>query len=777
MKISQYNYFGIILFLQFLFIQSLVAQSLEYKFPFPAQTWSDFKYDNTVDMVKEISRFLAQETNNSLAKIADKWNPNFKNDLEFSKSIEANRQSLKKMVGLVDQRKLPNMQVINSKSLNPIIKENENCTISAVTWSVLGDMQAEGILLTPKGDIKGLTIVQLDADMVPEDFLKYDITIQSNSISLRTLVNAGMLILIPTLVDRSFHYSGNERINAYTSQSHREWLYRQGYEIGRHLIGYELQKIFASIDWFESRYDKKFPIGVIGYGEGGLLALYASALDTRIQSTIVSGYFNTRENLYKEPIYRNVFGLLNEFGDAELALMSWPRSLIIEHTVSPIVDSIPVKILNRPKGSPGGLNQIPLESANQEWRRAISLRPKGDNSLHWIENIASNTAFFSKSSIEKYIKSLKLKKINKEDLKIEFDFSTNWLNFDERQKRTINQIETEIQKELFWCEQYRNTNFWQKLPKDLKQKKVVKDEFRDKFWNQIGKMPTPDSPIHTEAKFLQKTDKWTSYAIKLNVWEQVFTWGILLVPHNLTKHEKRPVIVCQHGLEGLPQDVVDTSSTSRTFHFYKGFASNLADMGYVVFAPANLYRGEDDFRVLQRQANPLGLTLFSVIIGQHQRITQWLKSLDFVRADKIGFYGLSYGGKTAMRVPAVIEDYCISICSGDFNEWVKKCSSTAHGFSYMYTEEYDMYEWDLGHSFNYAEMAALIAPRPFMVERGHFDNVAIDEWVGYEYEKVRRHYAIEQLEGATEIEYFLGPHTINGKGTFDFIKKHMPLSD
>ncbi len=37
-------------------------------------------------------------------------------------------------------------------------------------------------------------------------------------------------------------------------------------------------------------------------------------------------------------------------------------------------------------------------------------------------------------------------------------------------------------------------------------------------------------------------------------------------------------------------------------------------------------------------------------------------------------------------------------------------------------------------------MAALIAPRPLMVERGHFDGVAPDEAVGYEFAKVRRLY-------------------------------------
>ena len=48
-----------------------------------------------------------------------------------------------------------------------------------------------------------------------------------------------------------------------------------------------------------------------------------------------------------------------------------------------------------------------------------------------------------------------------------------------------------------------------------------------------------------------------------------------------------------------------------------------------------------------------------------------------------------------------------------------------------------MPDFDLGNTFNYAEMASLIAPRPFMVERGHHDGVAPDEWVAYEYAKVR----------------------------------------
>ena len=126
-----------------------------------------------------------------------------------------------------------------------------------------------------------------------------------------------------------------------------------------------------------------------------------------------------------------------------------------------------------------------------------------------------------------------------------------------------------------------------------------------------------------------------------------------------------------------------------------------------------------------------------------------------------------------MRVPAILERYALSICSADFNEWVEKNVSVDFPGSYMFTGEYEMPEWDLGHSFNYGEMAALIAPRPFMVERGHDDGVGIDEWVAYEYAKVRRFYDQLQIGERTTIEYFDGPHTIHGKGTFEFLQKHL----
>jgi len=345
----------------------------------------------------------------------------------------------------------------------------------------------------------------------------------------------------------------------------------------------------------------------------------------------------------------------------------------------------------------------------------------------------------------------------------------------DRQRRQVQELVDYTQQLLRFSEYHRQGNFWRTFqynqPGEWNEQTKI---HKERFWNEvIGKLPAANLPINPRSRQILETDKWTGYEVVLDVWKDVFAWGYLLVPKDIKPEEKRPVVVCQHGLEGVPNDTVTRDPKSRAFGPYKGFSAELADRGFVVFAPHNPYRGRDKFRVLQRKANPLGKTLFSIIIPQHNRIIDWLETLPYVDKKRIGFYGLSYGGKTAMRVPALIPRYCLSICSADFNEWIKKNTTIDWRSSYLYTGEYEIFEYNLGHTFNYAEMAALIAPRPFMVERGHKDGVAPDEWVAYEYAKVRRLYAALKIPERTEIEFFQGPHTINGKGTYNFLHRHL----
>jgi hypothetical protein len=297
------------------------------------------------------------------------------------------------------------------------------------------------------------------------------------------------------------------------------------------------------------------------------------------------------------------------------------------------------------------------------------------------------------------------------------------------------------------------------------------DALREYFHAEvIGKLPEPAMPLNPRTRQVYDEEKFTGHEVMLDVYDDVFALGILLLPKDLKPGERRPVVVCQHGLEGTPRSTIDVEKNP----VYDHFSRRLVEQGYIVYAPQNPYIGQNTFRQLQRKANPLKLSLFSFIIRQHQRTLDWLVTLPYVDHARIAFYGLSYGGKTAMRVPAVERRYCLSICAGDFNEWVGKNVSVDLDRSYMWTGEYEMYEFDLGSTFNYAEMAFLIAPRPFMVERGHDDGVGTDEMVSYEYAKVRYLYANRlRLPDRTEIEYQPGGHRVFSRGTFAFLAKHL----
>jgi cephalosporin-C deacetylase-like acetyl esterase len=322
--------------------------------------------------------------------------------------------------------------------------------------------------------------------------------------------------------------------------------------------------------------------------------------------------------------------------------------------------------------------------------------------------------------------------------------------------------------------EFTRRKFWSKADtSSIRAWNQSKEPYRRYLWEEVfGKLRAPSEPLMAQTRLIYDRPRWAGHEVVLPLFPDVFAYGILLVPKDLKPGEKRPLVVCQHGRGGRPQDLIEPD-TARKEGVYKKFAAQLADRGFIVYAPQNPYIFEERYRYIQRKANPLKLTLFSFILSQHERTLDWLAGLPFVDAARMGYYGLSYGGKTAVRVPPLLDRYALSICSGDFNEYTGKIAGIDRADSFMYTYEHEMYEFNLGSTFNYSDMANLMAPRPFMVERGHKDGVGMDEWVAYEYAKVKRFYTFLGIPERTTIEFFNGPHEINATGTFRFLHEQL----
>jgi dienelactone hydrolase len=724
------------------------------------------KGDIASDLVSAAHRFLLRETENSAAGRLRYWQRDFSSPANYEQSIEPNRKHLAWMLGIRDARvPFDAPELVSTLTRPALVGKGEGYEILAVRWPAFGDVFGEGLLLNPTRAKPLANVVAIpDVSHTPEQLAGLVPGIAPSSQYARRLAESGCRVLVPVLVDRQKKARGPGKGPRLTS---REFIYRAAFELGRHIIGYELQKVLAGVDWFAREpAQTRAKIGVIGWGEGGLLALYAGALDRRIDAVCVSGYFDDRRNLWQEPIDRNVFGLLREFGDAELASMIAPRRLVIEAARGPEIT------LPSDGGAPGRLVSPRLEVVRQEVERATRLleplHPKPRIEL--AISADGQAPFGTSEALTALLRGLaadgKLAALGSAPRCL-----VNSWEFDGRQDRQIYQLDRHTQQVLERSPAERQA-FMNKLnTKTLDDYRRSAEPYRQYFAKEvIGTFEHKLKPPNVRTRLIEENEKWTRYEVVLDVFEEVFAYGILTVPKGIPAGERRPVVLCQHGLEGRPQDVIGKKSD----HYYKAFATQLAERGFVTFAPQNLYLFRDRFRTLQRLANPLKATLFAIMVAQHQQITDWLKTLPFVDPARIAFYGLSYGGKSAMRIVALVSNYCLSICSADFNDWIWKNASTLSPYSYVWMNEYEIFEFDLGSTFNYAEMAALIAPRPFMVERGHFDTVAPDERVALEYAKVRHLYSARLGIGdRTEIEWFVGPHTINGQGTFRFLHRHL----
>ncbi len=731
--------------------------------------------DLAMRMVDQINEYALRITTESLSGRAALWKRNYDSIEKYEQSVNPNREHLKKIIGAVDARlPIAAIELDATTSTPSLIATTERYKVYAIRWRVFEDVSAEGLLLEPVAPPVARIVAISDADQSPEMLAGLEIGLNPQAQFARRLAENGCQVLVPVVINRQDNWSGIPGAGM-TNQPHREWIYRMAFEAGRHIIGYEVQKVLSAVDWFtHQNRTAPAPIAVMGYGEGGLLALYSAALDVRIQGAVVSGYFDSRQELWTEPIYRDLWAFLREFGDAELASLIAPRALVVEASRGPEIDGPPPQTAERKGAAPNGRLTTPAITsvlAEAERARAFYKALNADDNFRVVVSGEGKGSPGSEEALNALFHTCQIRvtvpPVNSSPLKL-----LQAVTATERMHRQFDELVTHTQRILRESPK-RRTEFWAKAdassPDRWKQSTAW---YRDYIWKEIiGQLPAPAIPANPRTRLIYDEPTFNGYEVVLDVWPGVFAYGILLLPKNMNPGERRPVVVCQHGLENRPQEVADPKIDS---HYYHHFAASLANEGFITYAPQNPYIGQDRFRIIQRKGHPVKLSLFSFIVGQHQRTLQWLATLPFVDPQRIGFYGLSYGGKTAVRVPPLLDGYALSICSGDFNEWVWKTTSADSAYSYMLTPEYDMLEFDFANVVNYSDLADLMAPRPFMVERGHLDPVAPDEWVAYEYAKVRRFYDINmKLPAATAIEFFTGPHTIHAQGTFAFLRQHL----
>src|SRR6185436_19227089 len=155
-------------------------------------------------------------------------------------------------IGASDTRlRVTALETTGSTEHGSRITETDLFTVQAVRWPVLDGVFGEGLWLQPKRAPVARVIAIPDADQTPEMLAGLLPGLSPERRFARRLAENGCEVLVPALVNRQDTGSGNARLHRFTNQPHREWIYRQAFELGRHIIGYEAQKILAAVDWFK----------------------------------------------------------------------------------------------------------------------------------------------------------------------------------------------------------------------------------------------------------------------------------------------------------------------------------------------------------------------------------------------------------------------------------------------------------------------------------------------------------------------------------------------
>jgi len=258
----------------------------------------------------------------------------------------------------------------------------------------------------------------------------------------------------------------------------------------------------------------------------------------------------------------------------------------------------------------------------------------------------------------------------------------------------------------------------------------------------------------------------------------------VLIPHGLKRGTKAPGLVCAHGHGNGKDDVVGIHHGEHTrINTIRGlnydYARQFAKRGYVVIAPdwrgfgerrlGYDFPGRDGCNVVFIKALMLGLNPLTLNVWDAQRCLDYLQSRPEVDGKRLGCVGLSYGGTVTLFTAALDERVRAAVIS---------CYLNAYG-SYGLTLGNFCGSQTVPGLLKYGEMAdvaALIAPRPLLVEMGRRDDGFPIEDSRRAYRRVERAYRVLGAQERIACDEFDGGHAFSGRVAFEWMARWLEVA-
>ena len=321
--------------------------------------------------------------------------------------------------------------------------------------------------------------------------------------------------------------------------------------------------------------------------------------------------------------------------------------------------------------------------------------------------------------------------------------------------------------------------------KNAAEGRAWQDRVRPAVASCLGFLDTPKvAPEPREIEAVDR-DNYVRHKIVIRTSAESELPFYLLVPKRLKK--RTPVVLALHGHGYGVKDIVglweDGSERREIDGYHRDFACQLAERGFIVAAPEISCFGErqmpepEKFRAVGLNATCYRVATWAMMLGKSaaglrvmdaMRVLDYLQTRDDVDASNVGVMGISGGGMHAFFSAATDARIKATVISGYFCDWRHSILALFHC-----TCNFVPGLLNLGEL---SDLAALIAPRPLLIEHGTRDDIFPIEHVRAAVEKARRAWdVLDARHDDFATDYFEGRHRINGPAAYAFLAKHLGM--
>src|SRR5215217_3012916 len=311
-------------------------------------------------------------------------------------------------------------------------------------------------------------------------------------------------------------------------------------------------------------------------------------------------------------------------------------------------------------------------------------------------------------------------------------------------------------------------------------------ELRARLRALIGIDTMRDCPLAPQEDAPEQCDGYVRTRVVLAVEPDADMPLYVLTPADLRPGERRPVVLAPHGHGSAGKAAVvgraDTPELVRTIaqHNY-AYGLQLVRAGYIVLCPDARGFGErrepvviDDgdllgssCQVLNHMALPLGQTVTGMWTWDLMRLIDYAATRADCDATRIGCAGLSGGGAQTLWLAALDERVRCAVVSGYFYGYKDSLLRLSRNCSCNYVPGL----WQLADA---GDIAALIAPRPLLIETGRYDDLNGERGVlnvAEQLDITREAYALLGVEDRLAHTVFEGGHRWDGADVLPWLAR------